>query len=527
MKTKRMNGTPDALTTGNETAISRIVTAVFAFTVFCILVSVCFLSHVDYPVKSIWISNLIPIAVLTPILLSVAAFFPRPGKWYRTGIWKAVLVLLLFLIQIQAVYCYFFYTSWDVKRVISTSLRLAHGEGNKLSAYTYTYYSNYPNNLFLTSVFSGIIRVLNKVFPQTKGTEAEYVALLAVQCFISQMAGVLTYCAAKRLFGKERYAYISYCLFILLAGISPWVSIPYSDSMGLAVPVAVLLLYLKPVNGKKVILKWFGIAALSWLGYKLKPQLAVIFIAVVMIELFTIRHTLSEKKPEIMKAVCGIITGIVCAVVIVAGCLHFFCNIQTEPEKRFGMAHFLMMGMNPGKGIWDSEDVAFSRSFDTARERDSANLQRAAERIGEMGPEGLAKQIIKKTLINYNDGTFAWDDEGYFRVEIRERPNDSFSSFVRDLYYADGKYHPLWKQVVHAVWVSVLFLSFFSVFGKKDKPRSVMMLTVIGLTVFLTVFEARARYIYSNLPIFILLAVSGLQSITEQVRGKVTGFSGT
>ena len=64
----------------------------------------------------------------------------------------------------------------------------------------------------------------------------------------------------------------------------------------------------------------------------------------------------------------------------------------------------------------------------------------------------------------------------------------------------------------------MLFLSFFSVFGKKDKTRSVMMLTVIGLTIFLTVFEARARYVYTNLPIFILLAVSGLNSITDRVQ---------
>lgn len=512
MTAERINGTANTLAISKEAAVRKLVTALFAVTVSCILLSLCFLGFMEYPYKKTWISNIVPIATVTPLLLLTAVFSVKNRKWYRARIWKAVLVLLLFLIQLQLVYCYYFYAGWDVKRIISTSRWLAHGQ--KLTDYTYTYFSNYPNNLFLTSVFSGIIRVLNKIFPQTKGTEAEYMVLLAIQCVISQAGGILTYCAAKRLFGRERYACIAYCLYLFLAGISPWVSIPYSDSMGLAVPIAILLLYLRPA--KYPILKWFGIAALSWLGFKLKPQLAVLSISILIIELFS-RH----KKQEILKALAGIAAGILCAVLIVTGCLHFFCNIRTEPEKRFGAAHFLMMGMHPGNGIWDADDVAYSRSFDTARERDSANLQQTKERISQMGPGGLAKQIVRKTLINYNDGTFAWYSEGEFCSQIRENPKDSFTSFLRNLYYIDGQYYSLWTQFVQAVWVSVLFLSLFSILGKKDKPQSVMMLTVIGLTLFLTLFEARARYIYTNLPIYILLAVSGLQSIADRVRGKM------
>ena len=65
-------------------------------------------------------------------------------------------------------------------------------------------------------------------------------------------------------------------------------------------------------------------------------------------------------------------------------------------------------------GVWAGDDVSYSDSFQTVEERDQADLQKAFERIENMGAVGFSKQMIRKTLTNYNDGTFFGVEKGRF-----------------------------------------------------------------------------------------------------------------
>ena len=60
------------------------------------------------------------------------------------------------------------------------------------------------------------------------------------------------------------------------------------------------------------------------------------------------------------------------------------------------------------------------------------------------------------------------------------------------------------------IWLAVLAVGIFSIF-RKEKEVAVIMLSVIGLTVFELLFEARARYLYTYTPFYILLAAIGIQ----------------
>ena len=44
------------------------------------------------------------------------------------------------------------------------------------------------------------------------------------------------------------------------------------------------------------------------------------------------------------------------------------------------------------------------------------------------------------------------------------------------------------------------------------------MLAIIGLTIFETVFEARARYLFTYIPMYIILAIMGGYSLKEQLK---------
>jgi hypothetical protein len=45
-------------------------------------------------------------------------------------------------------------------------------------------------------------------------------------------------------------------------------------------------------------------------------------------------------------------------------------------------------------------------------------------------------------------------------------------------------------------------------------------LSIIGLTIFELLFEARARYLYIYVPVYILVALYGIRDMDHRIRGK-------
>ena len=72
----------------------------------------------------------------------------------------------------------------------------------------------------------------------------EYFAILAVQCFFNAATGYLLFCILEKLFGDTQFSSLGYIIYVLLVGISPWVSIPYSDSMALIFPSIYIYIYM-------------------------------------------------------------------------------------------------------------------------------------------------------------------------------------------------------------------------------------------------------------------------------------------
>ena len=68
-----------------------------------------------------------------------------------------------------------------------------------------------------------------------------------------------------------------------------------------------------------------------------------------------------------------------------------------------------------------------------------------------------------------------------------------------------------------AVWLLILLLCFCAGLGRvnddNQKIYSVIFLAIIGLTAFELLFEARARYLYTYVPVYCILAGIGAKKI--------------
>ncbi len=454
-----------------------------------------------------------PVSLLLGSIL-LFLFWIISGKLKGEHISRKVLLpvsLGLLLFQCFAISRYYFYTGWDVSWIMNLSSDIAHG--NDLSLYT-EYFSRYPNNLFLASVFAFIQK-----FMCLTGLHAdEYLAVLFFQCVLSFLTGLILVSVLEKITKSAAVSLFGYLLYLSLVGISPWVSIPYSDSCGLLFPIMILWLYLLAKDGEKSLLCWVGVGIFTLLGYHIKPQTAIITIAILLMEAVGLfRKKITLRKLKRTGALAG---GMLIGFLLVQTVISMI-PLDLDQDQSFGIRHFLMMGMNTETmGIWSAEDVEYSASFVSEEERNEADLSEAVRRIEDMGFAGIGSQLAKKTLTNYYDGTFGWAGEGAFFLEVLPAEESSLSGLLRGMFYpasqkGGGKYYFFWKNFAQAVWMAVLFLGMFAVCSRQRGVAAVA-LGLIGLTLFELLFEARSRYLYTYLPLYIVMAAVGIQCLAAK-----------
>lgn len=134
-----------------------------------------------------------------------------------------------------------------------------------------------------------------------------------------------------------------------------------------------------------------------------------------------------------------------------------------------------------------------------------------------MGPIGVAKLFVKKTINNYCDGTFWWEGEGSFYVEVK-----GDNQAIRDFYNIG--YEKNWTagnsvnstpffMIAQGLWLFALAGCVLGFLRRcPTNGEAVAYVVVFALSMFLVVFECRARYLFLFAPYFVLLGALGWQA---------------
>ena len=401
------------------------------------------------------------------------------------------------------------------------------------------YYSRYANNLFLTYIFLNIYK-LSKVIGIYNG----YFLLLFIQSIIFSVGGYLIYKIADMYF-KEKYKIYSVCTWIIymtIVGLSPHIVLTYSDGIGMFLSLVLTYIIFKLEDRKilknkkeiirnrilKTILILF-FTNLTIISYYIKPQIIIISIAYGIIKLTNI--ILSIIKKYIIKSVENknkIQTNIYYIIIILLIGLTGYMTytyirkannnmgINVDKEKRFNITHYAMLGWNTeSKGVFTIKDENFSGKYEKLKDREKANIEELKKRISEMGIGGVINQIARKILTNYNDGTFSGVATFvYIRYEYRISGLDNnLSEFLKNVYYERGKYNQIYTQIMQCLWISILIFNMFSYNDSKSRKIAIIILALIGLFLFETIFEARSRYIFVYVPLYIFIGVIGIKNV--------------
>lgn len=492
---------------------SKLITVLYIIAFFAIIM-VCFaLQNTDYMCKIDRPSNFV--LFLPGLVCACILFIIKADTVQTKPIWywlTSITCIVLCIFQFLAIKNYYFHAGWDVyflEEVINSKI-----DNLPYSAETINYFSIYPNNLFLCSIYY-LIEKFYIAMGFWYGNR--HLSLLFVNCCICQLSAFLTFWCTSQITKSQNVSILSFVLFQLLIGLSPWFSITYSDSFGIIFPILMLSIYLIPSKQSMFnYLKWLLIGFLSFCAYSIKPQCCFVSISIVLISLINYNYKSNTIRQLSVEGTMFLL-GIIVSVALVNKCISILA-ISIDRTKSFGLTHFLMMGLNTSSGgMWSGEDYAFSNSLSSSI-RAKLELAETSSRLKNLGIGGLMKHFAKKTLSTFNDGSFAWWKEGKFLAGLIPESNSWICWTLRNIFYSEGAYFSIWTIICQAIWLPILVTSSFLPFSKK-KPLStkIIELSLIGVFIYNLLLEPRARYLLVNLPFFVIAASVGFNTFKEKV----------
>lgn len=486
-------------TKSNDNKLLKLIPILYGIMFAIVIFLLLFMSGVTYHLKrNYFISNFFAIIPFSIILFLFYKFYKdKEIENKKFKIFLIILFIVVAILQVILITHTYFYTDWDVK-VIRELVDSYIKNGSIKDDF---YLSVYPNNILLTAILAFVKKIpfIGKY----------YLTTLIFNATIVNVSGILTALTIKNL-KNEKAALLSYLIMTPLILLSPWINIPYSDTFALPFITAIMYLYSKQ---DKKLLDYSLIGFLSFVGYKIKPTVIIILIAIIIVEVISnlkkINKTYIKEK---VKPIGVFIIGIVCAVLSIKASKMYLRFEPVEYAQPISFIHYLAMGQNDETlGSYSQQDVD-----DTINLGVRYDLSKFKTRVVGRSLIKTLDFYYKKTLLNFNDGSFCWGLDGTFFYKKVKAPN-SFAKFLRQIYYNDGKYFNIFIQIQNILWLIVLLFAPFIIKNKNNKQELVIMLSIIGLVLFLTIFEPRTRYMYCYSEIYVIAAILGLYNLKDLI----------
>ena len=424
----------------------------------------------------------------------------------------------LFCVQAFLWFHAYFIAGWDLVSILKSAYAIAGGD-ELIDNY---YLSLYPNNAMLTLIFGWIMRAFRRLTGGARLDRCVF-ALILLQCALNAAACYLTARVAQKGLRSDLAGLAAFIGYAAFTGISPWMIVPYSDSMALIVPVGILRLYQLGAEEKRRRYVWPCIGLLTFVGWSFKPQAVIVTIAVMLMEG---ARCVAEGKPGswAAKAVCVIAIAAVGAGPVTDAVLDA-SPIELREGRSIGALHYVMMGLNPeSNGVYRDEDMILSASAPDPDARRAAQWARIRERVAAMDAGDWAGHLAKKALSNFADAPVIWSVGGVTCWQAIADKDGVISPFLKGLLGVENGmlFSPLFAYF-ECVWLALLVLALAGCTasgrwlraGPEVDWRFVAMLAVFGFMFFQMIFEAGNRYFMIYTPFVVLLATAGLQALVR------------
>ena len=389
---------------------------------------------------------------------------------------------------------------WDVDAIYGGAIQWV--ETGTFSSY-YEYYSYFFNNF-------GGLRFLYAVFRIARwvGFQDYFMAATIANCALSLATMYTTGAVARELMGV-RGQIMAYALFAVSPPFYFIAPAFYTDALSMLFPVLTYWLYLLARKQARLpvrIALYVLMGVVAAIGIRIKPTVGIVLVAIGISAFFT----WNWKRALCMALVVLLIVA--ASQANLESTIYQHLDRETAQRMRTPILHWVMMGL-AGSGAYNSQDYAFTRSFEDLAERDAALKQRILERIQALGPSGIVHLFTRKSDICFGDGTYGLSDCLGGR---RER-----DTFLHSFLLSEGEHYELYRHLCMGALLAMYLLMIVSAIQevfRADSPSLYQItprLAVFGLLLFLLWWEARWRYFSNYIPMIFLSALLGMDAFSR------------
>lgn len=446
-----------------------------------------------------------PAAVIVlPFLILFFLIRPRrrlSGRFSYTKCWIAVQCVSL-AVMLAEMFVMELRLSWDWRLLIETAYQYAMGEGmgEKMG-----YFATYANNRFWLACLAWFFRFVRKLCPfMTELRQYKQLSML-LSGAMTQLTILLIYQTARKLF-DERKAFLTGIFAALFLPFYLYAQIAYTDVPCMFGTALVFFLYVKLKRDREkrnLLLALFGLTI--GFVFRIKVIVAILLIAILIEELLT-----AGKAKEFLTGLlilgAGLLVSVSCADFITARTVAIPDEVLERYE--FPVTHWVMMGL-AGKGGYNDTDVQRTKKRETYEAKVEYNLRAIRKRVQRLGAAGLLEHIFgRKMRYTWGNSCLAGNDYGT-RYPMRE-------TILWELLSLRGKYHWILLIFTWPYYMLVLLGILFSgIAALREKaaeasPFDVGRLAILGVLLFLFIWECNARYLLSSVPIMLPVAAQGL-----------------
>ena len=446
--------------------------------------------------------------------------------------------ILFYFINVKISKCIAFYGGWDCG-MVANSARWIY-EGGELGYDDY--YTIYVNNVPITWILYKLYSISSELPNYPYNPEFIWIEF---QCFM--FAAAIFFSAMTVLIISKKVALTGMIVLVntIFLGLSPWQIIPYTDASTIAIPVFTIFLYALFLKIKHKIryLLWLLMIIAGVLGGIIKATCYVPLIAILLVDLiWTLfdRSSIFQKLKELIYRIVLFLCGFLAASYCKFG-MYQSLNYEYDYDMAMTWTNYLYNGLNElTTGACSGDGLIIVRSYAGYPRYIRVGFEKKyiKERLIAKGFKGLMDFWLRKQVMNFNDGTFSWFQEGGFNSWAYEDIIDSsWEEPLQDFYWEDGKNFPWFNTISQGIWIFVLLgviaeavqllinaivclkkrLDDVGDFSDALRIRTVGIVTFIGIFLFVMLFEGRARYLFNSIAVFSTMAAVSYCNLADKL----------
>lgn len=432
-------------------------------------------------------------------------------RYYQISFWLLVLLTfaLPFLFMIHVPYSPH---DWDYFVIFNSTTEL---QGHSFAQLPFTesrlgYFLRYPNNQFFGLLF-------NRVFaPFSTHLQLKLWIVTGVSAFFTSLGVSATSLLVKNL-GNKKQAILYHAIALGFIPFYVYGAQLYSDTLTLPFVVLSSLFFIYALKSRqrlKQIFWFFGGSLFVALGYQFKPTTVIICIAVLIFIVINKKW----KQLALVLPLFGVLFWGVNELVKTTVSTEPAFSIQANERYNLPLMHWVTMSWSPTNktGGFNKKIRLYSESFPTYEEKKEADVQLFIHNIKKMGPLGVIKQIGRKLRYTWTFGDL--NSSYYTYYHENEFVHRYFDYLDMGTHKGEGNVTGwfMLKAVQTLYWILLLILAGKEIWRllryKKNWSNlwTILAASVVGLSLFLILWETNSRYLYHFAPLMIALTAASL-----------------